>query len=245
MAIMEYLAAWVAETIGILGYAGIVFLMMLESIILPLPSEIILPFAGFLVSQGALNLWLVALAATLGSVLGSCISYEIGRFGGRPFLVKYGRFFWMSHERLRHADWWFRRHGEATILLARVLPLTRYFISIPAGIARMDRRRFIMFTAIGSFVWNLALIYGGVLLGQHWYTIIDYGAQLEMVIGSIVILFVLWYAVQAVERRTMFMRRLAQHKAVRANVRLARRTITRAHRFGKERMAALARKSRR
>lgn len=234
MAVMESLVAWVAQTIEIFGYPGIIFLMMLESIILPLPSEIILPLAGFLVGQGMLNLWFVALAATLGSVLGSCVSYEIGRSGGRPFLVKYGRFFLMRPDRLRKTERWFRDHGEGTILVSRMLPLTRYFISIPAGFARMPRRTFILYTAIGSFIWNITLIYGGVLLGQYWYTIIEYGAQVEVVIGSIVILFAMWYVYQASARRSAFLKRLTEHKAVRENVRLVRRNIRRAQKFGKE-----------
>ena len=243
---MESLVAWVAETIQILGYAGIVFLMMLESIILPLPSEIILPLAGFLVGQGVLNLWGVTLAATLGSVLGSMISYELGRIGGRPFLLTYGKYVWMRPEHLRKTDRWFRTHGEITILVARILPLTRYFISIPAGIARMDRRKFITYTAIGSFIWNLALIYGGVLLGQYWFTIIDYGAQLEVIIGSILILFLIWYGYSAVKRRSRFLQKLAQDnaRAMRANVRRVRRHIVRAQRIGRanvERIVAFTR----
>lgn len=246
MVLMEQLAMWVAETIGIFGYAGIVFLMMLESIIFPLPSEIILPLAGFLVSQGVLNLWLVTIAATLGSVLGSMISYEIGRAGGRPFLVKYGRYFWMEPERLRTTDRWFHTHGEITIVLARMLPFARYVISIPAGIARMDRKRFIVFTAIGSFIWNIALVYGGVLLGTHWYTILDYGAQIEIVIGTIVILFLLWYGYQAVKRRSRTLQRLAQANArrVRENVRIVRHHIKRAQEFSQqnvERIKGMAR----
>ncbi len=234
MPVMESLIAWVTQTIAIFGYPGIVFLMMLESIILPLPSEIILPLAGFLVGQGLLNLWLVAVAATLGSVMGSCVSYEIGRRGGRPFLVKYGRFFLMRPDRLRKTEAWFRNHGEGTILVSRMLPLTRYFISIPAGFSRMPRRTFILYTAIGSFIWNIALIYGGVLLGQYWFTIIEYGAQVEVVIGTIVILFCLWYIYQASARRSAFLKRLAAHKTVRDNVRIVRRNIRRAQRFGKE-----------
>lgn len=234
MALTDLLVEWVAQTIAILGYAGIAFLMMLESIIFPLPSEIILPLAGFLVSQGLLNFWLVVLAATIGSVIGSGISYEIGRFGGRPFLVKYGRFFLLNEQRLRKTDEWFNKHGEGTVLVSRLLPITRYFISIPAGIARMDRRKFFLYTAIGAFIWNLALTGAGLALGTHWLSLLEYGAKIEIIAVVVLVAVIVWYVLKAVEERTKVMTRLAKSKQVQAGIKTARRNLRRMRNLGKK-----------
>lgn len=243
MSLIDILAQWVVQTIHIFGYFGIAFLMALESIILPLPSEIILPFAGYLVAQGTFSFWAVVLFATIGSVFGSWVSYEIGRAGGRPFMQKYGKFFLLDEKKLKWTDRWFRKHGEGTVFVSRLLPLTRYFISIPAGIARMGRKKFLLYTAIGAGIWNMALTYAGVVLGTHWLVIIEYAAQIEIVIVSIIILVIIWYVVKAIDRYTQVMHRIAENKQVQRNIQTVRKGIRTVHRFSKKNLQTIIEKT--
>jgi membrane protein DedA with SNARE-associated domain len=145
-------------------------LMGIESACIPLPSELIMPYAGFLVHIGRFNLWLAALAGAIGCNLGSVIAYEIGYYGGRPLVERFGRVIWLSRHELDMADRLFQRHGGITILISRMLPVIRTFIALPAGVARMPRARFHLYTFIGSFPWCLGLAYVGLLLGERWDT---------------------------------------------------------------------------
>jgi membrane protein DedA with SNARE-associated domain len=127
-----------------------------------------MPYAGFLVYTGRFNLWLAALAGALGCNLGSVIAYEVGYFGGRPLVVRFGRIIWLSQHELDLADRLFARHGAVTILVSRMLPVIRTFIALPAGVARMDRTRFHIYTFVGSFPWCLGLAWVGLQLGEKW-----------------------------------------------------------------------------
>lgn len=167
----KLLASIAAAIIGIIssmGYAGIVLLMAIESACIPLPSEIIMPFSGYLVFKGELNLWGVALAGTLGCVLGSLVAYYAGMWGGRPLVRKYGRYLLISHQDMDMADRWFARHGDITILVGRLLPAVRTFIAFPAGVARMPLGKFLLYTFLGSLIWCWALAWIGERLGEHW-----------------------------------------------------------------------------
>lgn len=175
--------AWAVQLIMDLiqttGYPGIVLLMTMESMCLPVPSEVVLPFAGALVSLGRLGLigdplsdsLLVALAGTLGCTLGSVIAYYIGLKGGRPFVIKYGRYIRLNEKHLNLTECWFHKYGDWAILGSRLLPVIRTFISLPAGIARMPFRRFVLLSTIGSLPWCLVLAYVGVILGENWQTV--------------------------------------------------------------------------
>ncbi len=145
--------------------------MAIESACIPLPSEVILPFAGYLVFKGQLSLWLVALAGAVGCLVGSLVAYAIGAWGGRPLAIRYGRFVLISARELDWADRWFQRHGSITIFVGRLLPIVRTFISLPAGVAKMPLLRFSIYTFLGSFVWSLALAWIGLKLGQHWQSL--------------------------------------------------------------------------
>ncbi|MDI6632264.1 MAG: DedA family protein [Bacillota bacterium] len=158
----------VTEYIAALGYWGIAIGMAIESCNIPLPSEVILPFGGFLAAQGKLNFFLAALAGNVGGTVGSIVSYYLGFKGGRPFLERYGRYFWISQRELAFADRWFARWGEATVFFTRMLPVIRTFISFPAGVARMNFKRFVFYTFFGSLPWSFLLTYLGFKLGQHW-----------------------------------------------------------------------------
>src|SRR3954465_636460 len=141
--IISAVAGFVISTISTLGYGGIVLLMAIESACIPLPSEIIMPFSGYLVYTGRFNIWLVGVAGAFGCVLGSLIAYSVGMYGGRPLIEKYGKYLLISHHDLNLADRWFARFGEAIVFVSRLLPAIRTFIAFPAGVARMDLKKFI------------------------------------------------------------------------------------------------------
>ena len=162
------LADFVLHLFSGLGYAGIVVAMAIESCCIPLPSELIMPLAGFLAFQQRFNLWSATVAGAVGCVVGSAVAYWIGATGGRPLLLRYGRYVLISHHDADRADAFFARYGELTIFATRLMPIVRTFISLPAGIARMNFGKFIAYTFLGSLPWCLALAYAGYKLGEHW-----------------------------------------------------------------------------
>src|SRR3977135_2557629 len=159
--LIEFISGFIVATIGALGYGGVVLLMAIESACVPLPSQIILPFAGYLVSRGQLNLWGVGIAGAVGCVLGSLVAYWVGMYGGRPLIEKYGRYVLVSGGDLDLADRWFARSGELIVFTSRLLPVIRTFIAFPAGVARMNLPRFGAYTFLGSFPWCMGLAYVG------------------------------------------------------------------------------------
>lgn len=191
--IIGVLAAFVISTINAMGYGGIVLLMGIESACIPLPSEIIMPFSGYLVFTGAMNLWAVATAGAVGCVLGSLVAYAVGAWGGRPLVVKYGKYILISHHDLDLADRWFQRHGDITIFVGRLLPVVRTFIAFPAGVARMPLWRFVVYTFVGSFLWCLGLAWIGMKLGENWNTLGVYFHRFDALIGAVIVAGVVWY----------------------------------------------------
>src|SRR5690349_662101 len=155
--IIGILSGMIVAIIAKLGYAGIVLLMGIESACIPLPSEIIMPFSGYLVSRGELNLWGVGIAGAVGCVLGSLVAYWVGMYGGRPMIERYGKYILLSRHDLDLADRWFAKYGEAIVFVSRLLPAIRTFIAFPAGVARMNLTRFVIYTFAGSLPWCLAL----------------------------------------------------------------------------------------
>ena len=166
--ILVLLSAFVIWIISSLGYAGIFVAMAIESACVPLPSEAIMPFSGYLVSQGRFSLWGVSLAGALGCTLGSAAAYAVGAYGGRPFILKYGRYFLVTAHEVDRADRWFARYGMAATFISRLLPVIRTFISLPAGVARVPFTRFLVYAFLGSLPWSCVLAYVGLLLGEHW-----------------------------------------------------------------------------
>ena len=181
------------SVISTMGYGGIVLLMAIESACIPLPSEIIMPFAGFLVFKGEMVLWAVAVAGAVGCVLGSIPAYYLGMYGGRPLVEKYGKYVLISHRDLDMADRWFDKHGEIIIFIARLLPAVRTFIAFPAGVARMNMHKFIAYTFIGSLIWCWLLAYAGMKFGENWESLKVYFHQFHYVIVAAGLLFVVWY----------------------------------------------------
>ena len=165
---------------GAVGYIGVMLAMAIESAMVPLPSELILPYAGFLVSdtsqlepltKGPWSFWIVAVVATIGNTLGSLVAYAIGAYGGRPFLERYGRYLLIRPHEIELADRFFEKYGNATVFIGRLLPIVRTFISFPAGVARMPIGPFIIYSTAGAFIWSILLVYAGTVLGAHWVDI--------------------------------------------------------------------------
>ena len=194
---VELVGSWIIHLIATLGYFGVFFLMTLESALIPIPSEITMPFSGSLVATGIFNFWLVVLIGTLGNLTGSLLSYWLGWWGQetvvRKLIVKYGKYFLISEHEYDHSERWFRNHGELIVLASRVLPVLRTFISLPAGVAKMNRTKFISYTVVGCFVWSLVLTQVGVVLGQHWNTIGVYFHKFDIVIVVGCVVVVAWY----------------------------------------------------
>ncbi|MDX6574234.1 MAG: hypothetical protein QOE96_187 [Blastocatellia bacterium] len=194
--IIELLSVLIVATISRLGYAGVVLLMAIESACIPLPSEIIMPFSGYLVSKGEFNLWLVGLAGAVGCVLGSLVAYWVGMYGGRPFVEKYGKYLLVSRHDLDLADRWFARFGEVIVFASRLLPAIRTFIAFPAGVARMDIKKFVIYTFAGSLPWCIGLAYVGQRLGEKWDkdpTLKNLFHRFDFIIGIIVALAAAWW----------------------------------------------------
>jgi membrane protein DedA with SNARE-associated domain len=168
--IVEALLTFIVAVISAMGYGGVVLLMGIESACIPLPSEIIMPFAGYLVFRGEMTLQGAALAGAIGCVVGSVPAYYLGKLGGRPLIERYGRYVLISHRELDLADRLFRRFGQWVVLAGRLLPVVRTFIAFPAGVAGMPMARFLVFTFVGSYPWCLALAWAGKKLGEAWHT---------------------------------------------------------------------------
>lgn len=184
----------ITEAIAATGYWGIAIGMAIESANIPLPSEVILPYGGYLVSTGRLEFYRAVLAGTIGGTGGSILSYYLGLKGGRPFLVKYGRYFGFSMKHLEQAAGWFERYGEATVFFTRLMPIVRTFISLPAGIGGMNFKKFVFYTFMGSLPWSVLLIYVGLKLGQNWKAIEPLYHKLDIVVvaGLVVLALYLW-----------------------------------------------------
>ena len=188
--LIELVIQFVTATIGATGYAGIFILMTLESACIPIPSEIIMPFSGFLVSVNKLTLFGVTMAGALGNLVGAVITYVIGYYGGRPFVLKYGKYFFIKEKEVRHAERFFARWGDFAVFIARNLPIVRTFISLPAGVAQMNFPKFCLYSFIGSIPWCLALAYIGLLLGDNWLLIRKYGHILDIIVGVALVVFI-------------------------------------------------------
>jgi membrane protein DedA with SNARE-associated domain len=191
--IFAAVSSFIIFLISSLGFFGIFLAMTIESACIPLPSEIIMPFSGYLVSQLRFGLWQVALAGALGNVAGSVIAYAVGRYGGREIVLKYGKYFLISHHDVKIADRWFARYGQAVVFFTRLLPAIRTFISLPAGIARMPFKKFVLFTFFGSYLWCYGLAWIGMKLGENWESVGGYFHKFDFAIGlSLLALASLW-----------------------------------------------------
>ena len=185
--LISALSTFIIATISSLGYGGVVLMMAIESACIPLPSEIIMPFSGYLVATGRFSLQMVAIAGAVGCLLGSYVAYFVGQYGGRPFIERYGRYVLLSHHELEIADRFFERWGSHTVFWSRMLPVVRTFIAFPAGVSRMKLLPFTIYTLLGSYIWCLALAYIGMKLGQHWEDLAPYFHRFDALLAVLLI----------------------------------------------------------
>ena len=194
--ILAILAHFIIATISASGYLGVMLLMAIESACIPLPSEIIMPFAGYLVHTGRLTLIGVAVAGAIGCNVGSALAYWVGAAGGRPFIAKYGRFVLLDQRDLGRAEHFFARYGSITVFVGRLLPIVRTFIALPAGIARMSQVRFHVYTFLGSLPWCYSLAYVGMKLGEAWDTDPRFKAafhRYHLVVEALILAVIVWF----------------------------------------------------
>ena len=192
-AILEAIAHFITSVIESMGYLGIFLLMGIESACIPLPSEIIMPFSGYLAFKGRFDLTWVAVVGALGCNFGSVFAYYLGSWGGRPLVEKYGRYVLVTRHDLDMADRFFRRYGDWAVFIARLLPVIRTFIALPAGVARMNVVRFHVFTFLGSLPWCWALAYAGFKLGENWPSLRDYFHKFDYLIGIVIVAAGVWF----------------------------------------------------
>jgi len=201
--ILTLVVDFVIHVISLGGYAGVVALMGIESACIPLPSEIIMTFAGYLVYKGQFNLFWVATVGAVGCNLGSVLAYWIGAKGGRPLVERYGKWVLMSHHDLDRMTEFFNKYGSITVLLARLLPVVRTFIAFPAGIARMPKLRFHIYTFAGSWPWCYALAFAGMKLGEKWHTDPRFYAvyhRFHLVVELALVAAIVWFVWSHVSR---------------------------------------------
>src|SRR5581483_9024008 len=198
--ILELLGTFIIGAIQSSGYFGIFLLMILESALIPLPSEVTMPFSGFLVTQGVFNFWLVVLAGSIGNLVGSLIAYYLGFYLEesllRRLVSKWGKFVLLTEHDYDKGEQWFRKYGEAIAFTSRLLPAVRTFISLPAGVAKMNVVKFSVYTFLGSFLWSIVLTAIGVKLGENWHSISDYFHKFDVIIVVVfmgLVAFYIWH----------------------------------------------------
>ncbi|WP_050614359.1 DedA family protein [Bacillus testis] len=191
-------AFWLIDTFG---HMGIFLGMLIESACIPLPSEVIMLFGGFMAELGKLNFWLVVTAGVAGNLVGSWLAFYVGKKGGRPLILKYGKYIFLNVNHLEKSEHFFSKYGSATVFFGRVLPVIRTFISLPAGIANMSFRKFTVYTVLGCIPWNILLTYIGYKLGQNWMLAEHYMKPITYIIAVIVVVFVIYLVVKILRDR--------------------------------------------
>ena len=196
MAIIEILrpiVEFITSIISTMSYPGIFFLMILESALIPIPSEIIMPFSGFLASTGKLSSVGVVLSGTFGNLVGSILTYYLGINVGRAFLIKYGRYVFFKKEHLELTENLFKRYGDKVSFVGRLLPGIRTYVSLPAGIGKTKFTKFVIYTFLGSIIWNSMLTYVGMKLGSNWKNIDKYSIYLDLAAVIAIAVFLIWF----------------------------------------------------
>ena len=191
--LLIYLSNIIITIIVNFSYFGIFILMFSESFNIPIPSEVVMTYSGFLSSKGLFNIYIVIIVGTLGNIAGSSLSYALGFYKGYDFLEKYGKYILLSHKDLKRAHFWILKYGDITILISRILPVVRTFISLPAGILKMDFKKFVIFTTIGSLIWSSILAFLGLYFGNNWITISKYINNFSLPIVIIILLSIVIY----------------------------------------------------
>lgn len=198
---IEQVALWIEHVMEALGYPGLVIMMALESMIAPVPSEIVMPFAGFLVVKGQFTLLGGILASSLGTIVGSLIGYYMGKWGGYPLVLRWGPYFLLERGHLDLTVRWFEKRGDITILVCRFIPVVRHLISIPAGVGGMNLAKFCAYTLIGGTIWNTILLVAGIKLKERWEIIHTYSSQIDKVVVVILVIVGMWWVREQLQRR--------------------------------------------
>jgi membrane protein DedA with SNARE-associated domain len=201
MGITEFLAQYITQFMASTGYITVFIAMTMESMVLPVPSEAVMPFAGFLVAEGKFTLLLVILISTLGSIVGSLISYAIGYYGEKAIIQKYGHILLLDQDELEATEKFFNKYGEAAIFICRFIPVVRHLISIPAGFARMNIYRFCIFTVLGAGMWNAFLAYTGFYLKSNWEAVMKFSKFVDIAVILILILLLSYYIYRHISKR--------------------------------------------
>jgi membrane protein DedA with SNARE-associated domain len=192
--ITEIVSEMAVKILNTTGYAGAAGLMALESMIFPLPSEAVMPFVGFLVEDKKMNLWLAILATSIGSIIGSLLSYAMGYYGGKPLVLKVGKYLLLNKRDLERTEAYFhKKSGAMTIFIGRFIPVVRHFISIPAGMGKMPLVPFCIATLIGATIWNTFLLLLGKKLREHWYVVQKYSHQVDIVVVVLILIGGAWW----------------------------------------------------
>jgi len=193
MGLTEFLIKYFTLLIEKTGYLGVGLLMTGESMVLPIPSEAVLPFAGFAWFEGKMTFVMIVIVSTIGSIIGSLISYYIGAYLGKPFISRFGKYFLLNEHHLEATENFFKKYGEKTIFISRFIPVIRHLISLPAGVGRMRMSKFFTYTVIGATLWNAFLTYIGFLLGSKWEIIRTYGEILDIIIVIAIVAAVVYF----------------------------------------------------
>jgi membrane protein DedA with SNARE-associated domain len=194
MGITEFLVVYIKAFISSTGYFSVFILMVLESMVAPVPSEAVMPFAGMLIADGQFSFFGVIFISTLGSIIGSLISYYIGYYGGRPLVERFGKYLLLDKHHLDLTEKYFQKRGDITILICRFIPVVRHLISIPAGMGKMNIWKFSIYTIIGAGIWNAFLTYIGFILNKNWEVVLKYSSVIDIVV-VIALVLVIIYAV--------------------------------------------------
>ena len=194
---LEIIGSYIIHFISATGYFGIFILMTLESALVPIPSEVTMPFSGSLVNLGQFNFWFVVTAGTFGNLLGSLLAYALGWWGQeavvRKAIRKFGKYLLVSEHEYDIGERWFRNHGQAIVFISRILPIIRTYISLPAGVAKMNLTKFIVLTTLGSLIWSFILTNIGLVLGKNWNIVGGYFHKFDLVIAGFLVILVIWY----------------------------------------------------
>ena len=197
------MADFVLNLIGNYGYFGMFMGMVLEAVIIAIPSELILATGGILASQGIFTFWGAFITGLLGSIFCAVVIYFMGYFGGKPFIRKYGKYFFMKEEDIEKSDSWFNKYGMSSALIGRNFPIVRTLISLPIGIMRLSFTKFLLYTTIGSIPWTLAFVYVGYTLGENWIILSTYIGYLKLPIIILIIVFIVIFIYKKIKRRVL------------------------------------------
>lgn len=201
MGITEALTEYITKFIEMTGYTGVFVLMIFESMIAPVPSEAVMPFAGFLITEGKFTFTGVAIASTMGSIVGSTVSYYLGLYGGIPVVKKFGKYLLLDEHHLEITEKFFNKYGEAAVFISRFIPVVRHLISIPAGIGKMNMTKFLIYTTVGAFGWNMFLTYVGYVLRNNWDTVKQYNKGIDVAVVLILILATAFFVYKSLAKK--------------------------------------------